>query len=143
MREETKYDGQTAKEWAEAWDRENERWQAICRHHEELEDAVKAMLKEGLKPAEYLEAMAKVKAILAQEGDMVDELRAWRQAQPQPGEVERLRGALERITKFHVFMDGERMLTSASTVAIAQAALSPRPRPPLRRRTRCSIGRSQ
>ncbi len=39
------YDGQTAQEWAEAWDRENDRWQAIVMHHEELETAVKKLLK--------------------------------------------------------------------------------------------------
>ncbi len=43
--QEATYDGQTAQELAEAWDRENDRWQAIVMHHEELETAVKKLLK--------------------------------------------------------------------------------------------------
>lgn len=62
------YEGGTAKGWYEAWNRENDAWQKMVQHHEELEEAVKVMLKDGMKPTEYLEAMEKVRRILAIEG---------------------------------------------------------------------------
>lgn len=62
------YEGDTAKGWYEAWNRENDAWQKMVQHHEELEEAVKVMLKDGMKPTEYLEAMEKVHRILAIEG---------------------------------------------------------------------------
>lgn len=35
------YEGDTAKGWYEAWDRENDAWQALVAHHTEVEDATK------------------------------------------------------------------------------------------------------
>ncbi len=70
------YDGQTAKEWHDAWNEADDRWQALVEHHTNLEDAVKALLKTGPEAEAWTLAEMEVQRILDQKGDMVGELKS-------------------------------------------------------------------
>lgn len=62
------HDGQTAKEWAEAWDRENDAWQAMVQHHEELESAVKVFMHNVVEGHGWAEDLNVLDRILKVEG---------------------------------------------------------------------------